>query len=140
MERCEILERMARTLFVTSFADACEDKDAFPDFDANGQEACSGQDWFDAVTSVTPEAADIKAREIVEDFEARNARQLEEAGDEWAAISGHRREPTEDQFGHYLVMMYLGHGVGLWDDIDEPVTGFDTGNVEFYAWDWMDAA
>ena len=69
MDRESILEHMARTLFVSAHAGACEDREAFPDFDPRDQIASGGEDWFDVVTDPTPPQAEAKAREIAEDFE-----------------------------------------------------------------------
>ena len=138
MDRDEILESVARTLFVTAFADACTDEEAHPDFDAGDQAAGAGENWFDTVTDPTPEAATVKAAEIAADFEARNGRTVEDAAAEWAGYPGHVREPNEDRFGYFLAMQSLGAGVGLWDDAVAPREArFATGYFWFDACDWL---
>ena len=139
MEREEILESVARTLFVSAFADACEDDEAHPDFDAGDQAAGAGEDWFDTVTDPTPEAATVKAAEVVADFERRNERTVEDAAAEWAGYPGHgRRGNDEAAFGYCLAMQSLGHGVGFWDDVSMPEDArFATGYFWFDACDWL---
>jgi hypothetical protein len=143
MNRDTILEHMARTLFVTSFAEACEDRVAYSDFDPRDQAAGAGEDWFDTVTDPTPPQAVAKARDIAIDFEALNGRTLENAGEQWAAIPGHCYRTADDAeaFGFRLAMQALGHGVGLWDDVNDPsevgYATFYVGYTEFYAWDWI---
>ena len=138
MDRDEILESVARPLFVTSFADACGDDEAFPNFEPGDQAAGAGDDWFDTVTDPTPDAATAKAAEIVADFERRNERTVEDAADEWAQYPGHVREPDEKRFGYFLAMQSLGHGVGLWDDALAPQEArFETGYFWFSADEWL---
>ena len=136
MKRESILAHMARTLFVSTFADACDDSEAFPGFDARGQEAGPGEDWFDTVTDPTPPQAEEKAREIAADFEARNDWPLEVAGEQWASTPGQCYRMADDEaFGFRLAMQALGHGVGLWDDVAER-EGFKIGLFDFGAWNW----
>lgn len=137
-DREEILTSMARTLYVTAHADACEDEEAYPDYDRSDAPGAGGE-WFDATTGETPAAAVTKAAEIAADFESRNGRTLEDAGNAWAALEFYYGGRAHDlnQFGHYLTMTYLGHGVGLWDDFKGPnPDGFECGHAEFYAWDF----
>lgn len=132
--RAEILESIARTLFVMAFADACDDEER-TDIDQS-QAAGPGDDWFDTVTDETPKEAESKARDIAADFEARNGRTLESAGEQWAALEfyyGGGRDHGLGEFGHCLAMRYLGTGVGLWDDYKgENPDGFECGYAEFY--------
>ena len=81
----------------------------------------------------------VQVLRLLETFEADNERRIEEAGEEWSELEGFGRyEPDADHFGHYLVMMFLGHGVGLWDDVDEPVdTSWNVGDTEYYIFDWL---
>ena len=133
--RAEILESIARTLFVTAYADACEDTDeggCQPDMT---QAAGAGEDWFDTVTDETPGEARETARDIADDFEARNGRKLEAAGAQWTRLEFHYNRGPHDleSFGHYLAMTCLGHGVGLWDDYKgDTLDGFECAHAEFY--------
>lgn len=138
-DREEILTSMARTLYVTAHADACEDEEAYPDYDRSDAPGAGGE-WFDATTGETPAAAVTKAAEIAADFETRNGWPLEAACDHWTGLEFHYgggRPHDADQFGHYLIMTYIGSGVGLWDDHrgGEP-DGFECGNAEFSAYDF----
>ena len=142
-ERDEIVDSVARMLFVTAFADACEDEElASEGFEIDRTQAAgAGQDWFDTVTDDTPGEAIDRAREIVADFEARNSRTIEDAGNEWSALDFHYgagREHGLERFGYCIAMTYLGAGVGLWDDFrgDKP-PAFECAYTEFNALEFL---
>ena len=138
MERSEIFQSMARTLFVLSIADHHDEEETnwtYP-YAPGG-----GVDWFDCVTVDTPEVCEIKANSLIERFEADNERRVTVAAAEWAMLEGHSRDiDNANGFGHYLVMMFLGHGVGLWDDVSEPADGgFEVGNTDdVNFWEWYE--
>lgn len=138
--REEILESIARTLFVCAMADAIENPES--ELYGSPQGASHGQDWFDTVTDETPASADVAAEKIVADFETVNGWTVETAAIAWLALAKPYavRTHNADSFGHYLAMEYLGHGVGLWDDTPigvsaETVDGFKTGYMAFSEWD-----
>ena len=143
MDRDTIVESIARTLYVSSYADACENEEAFGDLVFDRSEAAgSGEDWLETVRSATPPAALKTAQDIVSDFEASNKRTLEDACAEWLRVAYDKIplfDADEQTFGHYLAMQALGHGVGLWDEVDQPEgSAFDVGFYEFTAWDWVE--
>lgn len=133
-EYTEILESIARTLFVIAFADACGELSS-GDID-HEQAAGAGDDWFDTVTDDTPDEAVTRAREIADDFEKRNGCRLESAGAEWTGFDFHyEKGRTHDleAFGHGLAMTYIGSGVGLFDGFKgENPKGFECGHSEFH--------
>lgn len=157
-ERAEIVESIARALFVSSFAAICDelaagDAETAEDFEGLSEEsrerlesqaAGMGGDWMDTVTDDTPAEAFAVAEEIASAFEERNRRALAEACEEWLLLDHYyaRREPSADDFGHYLAMESIGHGVGLWDNIKrrrDATRGFEHGYAgeDFSAWDWI---
>lgn len=122
----EILESMARTLWVTAYADAVEDwgnenGEAHPDH----PRARGGQDWFD-VAPETPQEAKDKAAACF-DWLTQNNGLLIQA---YEAIPSPKGTPKE--FGYYLVMEGLGHGVA-WSDNYEPHK-LDVPYIEFSCW------
>lgn len=152
---------VARTAFVSSYADAIESRrchacDAMEDgadleqgehivlgklwrgdicANCNREypRAGSGEDWFDAASELgTPPEAFKFADEVLADFEKRNGVDLETLCANWEAAT----DQDTDRFAHYLAMQYLGHGVGLGDDVPngsdyEPP---ETGSREFSAY------
>jgi hypothetical protein len=140
MPKQEIIEHVARTLFVCAFADACDDEEI--DFDPRGQKAGSQENWFDTVTDPTPESAILKAKEIVTNFELQNERDVGNAVTEWAELHFAKkgyitREIAEEKFGYYLAMEALGHGVSLWDDVCQPEDSrFEVGYFEYGFWEF----
>lgn len=116
--------------------------------------AGAGADWDDYV----PEDAELAqpaalewADAVVRDFEERNGAKLEDLGEAWDTARGWTPEDPElssfewsddgpERFGHCVAMEYLGHGVGLGDDVhyrapySRPATGWN----EFDRWalDW----
>jgi hypothetical protein len=76
--------------------------------------ARSGEDWMDATAELkTPPQAWDWADAVLADFVRRNGVDLETLCLGWMDATGE----DEDRFGHCLAMQYLGHGVGLGDDI-----------------------
>lgn len=123
----EILESMARTLWVTAYADAA---DAW--FEEEGQDhpdhprARGGQDWFD-VAPETPQEAKDKAAEFFDELTQRNGLLIQA----YEVIPCPKGSPST--FGYYLVMEGLGHGVA-WTDHGYPPHKLDVPYIEFSCW------
>ena len=129
MDRETVVESAARALFVSTFADICDDEDAPADFDDRDQKAGAGEDWMDCVSEPTPQPCWARAEEIVEAYERDNGVSIESA-------------PSfgldSDKFGHYLAMESMGHGVGLFEYAPKgqrPKVAYR----EFSAYEWMDS-
>ena len=115
--RDEILQSMARTLFVTAYADAVDEGEI------DGPSAGGGEDWMDVAPEASPETAEhaLKlAERMLAEFLKLNGGTLESLCEEWCSPESQTyangREHDADLFGHYIAMQSLGHGVGLNDD------------------------
>lgn len=91
-----------------------------------------------SATLKTPPQAFAWADSVLADFERRNGVDLETLFLNWSEVTG--RE--EDRFGHCLALQYLGHGVGLGDDIPtrSAYTAPECGWSEFHASEYDFAA
>lgn len=148
--REQILKSMARTVFVTAYADACDEYDNTPlDAEANERfadapRACRSGDWMD----VAPDAAQFMpcaaieawqlAVKMLNKFVSLNGEQIHGTDreqtmqtllDEWCS-STDRIDRNAGTFGHYLAMQSLGHGVGLNDNICPGSREWKTGHFE----------
>lgn len=118
-DRDEFVDAAARAMWVSSWASAAEE-----------QGESFGGDLMD-VAPPTPDEA-IEAAEV---FATRLARVNEVDIDRlWVraahAPGKHYREPTVEDFGHYLAMASLGHGVSWFDD--HPPFLLEIPHSEFY--------
>lgn len=125
--RDTIIEAAARALWVSAYMDHVEgdDPDSAPDLalacpfgDPAHPRPGAGEDWMDFAPP-TGNAARVKARELIDQIEARNACEI---GAHLAALMalwavyGKGAMPEPEKFGHYLAMEALGHGVSWADD------------------------
>lgn len=111
-----IVTEMARTFFVTSYADAWDRKELPP----KAPHAGPGDEWFACAPEETPMAARLLADSLVKAIEEHDDIRLEEVFQKNASLpDGHLCEPTADSFGYCLAMECLGHGVGWADDHPE---------------------
>lgn len=110
----DIIMAMARAFWVDAWASREEEE---------GRRAAGpGEDLMDAAPP-TPAVAIHFARQYAKDFQTANDADLMDLYQRAAAMPGkHREEPTEADFGHYIAMEAMGHGVG-WSD-DHPEHGF----------------
>lgn len=125
----EILDSVARTLFVNAYANAA-DRAEEDGSEFHGDRAGSGDDWFD-VAPEEPEDAKTFARMLLN----RVGELAWSKGDrtpcdadsvvrklcaDWIRHGGDSgsRFSAEELFGFRLTMQSLGHGVGLRDDTD----------------------
>lgn len=109
-----VVEAMARALFVSAYADHCDEEGSDP----NLPRAMCGSDWMD-VAPPTPQYALDAANQLLGRIEQLNGTNI------WALLAravkadGHVYQQNEEYvrlFGHYLAMQSLGHGVGWFDD------------------------
>jgi len=111
-----ILSEMARTFFVTAYADAWDNKELPP----TAPHAGPGDEWFACAPEETPRAARVLAESLVTAIETHDDVKVEEVFQRNADLTeGHLSEPTPDSFGYCLAMECLGHGVGWGDDHPE---------------------
>lgn len=109
-----ILKSMARTLWVCAWAD-------FQDSD-EGEGYPAGSQLMD-IAPETPEAAYFEAARLMGQYEALNRAHIYVlVSAAWNADSPNNNYVSSaddeyiESFGHYLVMMALGHGVSWFDD------------------------
>jgi hypothetical protein len=111
--RTEIIDSMARTIFVCAWADREE---------SEGR-SYSGQDLFDVAPEDTPTEAFDLAYKWAHEVEETNGWPLDKLyadalvviyaeGAKWYTT----RKPSEERFGHCLAFEIMGHGVGWSDD------------------------
>jgi len=106
--RDEILAGIARALFVSAYAYAHEEGEI------DGPRPGPQEDWMDYAPE-TPLSAKAAAVDLADQVERLNSETLDAL---W--VQNAHAELDSQQFGHYLAMQALGHGVGLRDyDIDD---------------------
>jgi hypothetical protein len=109
MSQDDIVESMARTLWVSAYASYAEENPR----KRGVVHARGGQNWHD-VAPETPPAAERAAGELAELFKVKNNASLEQLAQRARVADG--KKIDEEDFGHYLAMMAMGEGVGWWDD------------------------
>ena len=113
--RDEIVEAMARAIWVSAYITASHDDDDL-------QQAGPGEDWYDVVPD-TPLAAHDVAEQFATELERTNQLGLIYMFDRAAHRRGkHDRPPTPEEFGAMLVAESQGSGV-RWGD-NHPEHGF----------------
>ena len=109
----DILEGMARALWVTSYADWVEQQDVTAQRELGAR---GGQDWND-VAPETPESASDAARDLYLAISRANDKSpVDLLGEALRADGKKFSSSLADSFGHYLAMQALGHGVSWFDD------------------------
>ncbi len=118
-DRDEFMDAAARALWVQAWADAAEEQG----------ETLSGE-LMDQAPETPPQAHEA-AKELAVALEQSNG-PLSHLWEKAATAKGkHYSEPTVEDFGHYLAMSALGHGVS-WED-DHPDVGIKLPSMEFHA-------
>jgi len=103
--RRDIIDAMARALFVSAWGSREEERGR----------SHGGEDLMD-IAPATSLAAKREARELAEEIEKDNGKRLDELYEIAAAAPGkHYKDPNPNDFGHYLAMEAMGHGVS-WGD------------------------
>jgi hypothetical protein len=138
----QIVESMARTLFVNAYADHCEDGE-YNEGNGGPCEGCAlwghndghpqpggGQDWVDFAPETPPEALDA-ANLLAALITGRNGTKLESLLERAVKADGNPEVNDKylEDFGHYLAMQALGHGVSWTDDHAE--FGYKSPRFEF---------
>lgn len=113
MSREGIIEGMARALWVTSYADYVEGLSKQERIAAGTPVSLSGIEWMDESPS-TPEAAEKAGAELAALYESENDMSLNDL--ERRAVEAEGGDIDDENFGHYLAMMAMGHGVSWFDD------------------------
>lgn len=127
--RNNILKSVARSLFVSAYADAYETGTIPPELPHAGAQ----ENW----SNLAPESrcADLAAVLLVEKTEKLNKKPMSvlylEATREIEGES-HLKEPTPESFGYCIAMQAIGSGVA-WTD-NHPDTGIKIPNIEV----WLD--
>jgi hypothetical protein len=106
-EREEIVDAMARTFFVSAWADAMEEA---------GQRLQG--ELMDQAPATPPEAHEFaeKAAKRIEESNRQSLPELYERMANFGHANDHSREPSAFEFGYSLAMMYMGSGVSWFDD------------------------
>lgn len=99
----QVLTGIAKAIFATAWADQQEEQG----------NSLSGQEIMDVMPEV-PVEAKFKAKEILQDIEQANHKSINELFQDACKADGGECNPEE--FGHYLAMQTLGHGVSWFDD------------------------
>lgn len=116
----EVLDMIARTLFVTAWADEEE----------RAGRGYPGQDLMDVAPETPPEAAQA-AMELMKAFELLNKDGFPELLAK--TLRAGKLEDSlknREEFGYLLAMQALGHGVGLGDEFGDH--GLEVPDIEFY--------
>lgn len=118
----QIIASMARTLHVTAYADGVENKTI------KGCKAGAGQDWMDVAPKTRPIATQT-AFYLAGQIATMNGKSLLFLVRDAMKADGKIKSLSDDvdtydskylsDFGHYIVMESLGHGVGWTDDHEE---------------------
>jgi hypothetical protein len=119
-----IIDAMARTLWVTHWGDEHERK---CEEDSEHELPWGGGDDLMDVAPETPWQAYVDAGRLVGMVEARNRLQIDAAwasalkrdGVNWEELDEAATRKSKEDFGHYLTMEALGHGVSWMDDHEE---------------------
>ena len=118
----EILDSMARTLWVNAWADWMEEQG----------ESLRGELFSQAPK--TPREAVKAAQSLAKKIESMNGMDMGELWEKASTAEGrHSSRPDKEDFGYGLAMRSLGHGVA-WED-DHPDIGIKYPLVEFGPWD-----
>lgn len=134
-----IRNAMARTLWVTSYADyvdelSPEEREAILGTEQHPDN--EGRDWDDVAPEETPQGAHQAARDLAELFAVSEGIGRRRPMTELFEMAHHadtgeplelehmfgdekRKAPQWEMFGHYMVMQALGHGVSWFDDHKE---------------------
>lgn len=105
-ERAEIVGHMARTLFVSAYADGVEAGEI------DGDAAGSGEDWFDVAPDTVPDECTEQAEYIALSIERLNGSTLPDLFTTYHDATGCEAH----RFGSALAMRAIGRGVAPSDD------------------------
>lgn len=108
MLRDEIIESMARALFVSAWASSEEE----------AGRSHGGKELMD-IAPRTSKRAEQAAKKLAAEMEKTNGIPIEALYILAALQPGKRygkEDPSPHLFGHYMAMQALGHGVSWWDD------------------------
>jgi hypothetical protein len=109
----QIRAAMAKAFFASAWADMQEEKDS----DDESRVNLSGKEIFDVMPSTIDPAAEHAARTLAMDLERANGASIVAVFCKAKRIALETkqgdRDLTPENFGHYLAMQAMGHGVGL---------------------------
>lgn len=120
--RDSFLEGAAKAFFATAYADYVEEADStdndLDETERNDRANCArpgaGEDWMDYLPAIPPNAYAL-AGELWEALHKANG----EAGVYSLVLRAEAADgkaPDAEEFGHYLAMQAMGHGVSWFDD------------------------
>jgi hypothetical protein len=105
----EILHGMAKAIWVTSFANWCEEVPSRMRKHGPGP----GGDWVDVVDD-PPASAEQAAADMAEAFREQNGVSMADLCERATGADG--KNANSENFGHYMAMQAMGHGVSWFDD------------------------
>lgn len=131
--RTEIVDAMARTYFVSAFADL---QDRLREEGRRYVDPGPGGDWMD-IAPKTPRDARVFAQTVAKSIEAHYGTSLDRIYEIAVSTPGTRygNRQSPDNFGYGIAMQSVGHGVSWFDDNPEfSVNGkrFQTPSAEFH--------
>jgi hypothetical protein len=112
-----IIEAMAKAFFASAWADLQEDKDIDDETRVN----LSGREIMDVMPDEIDPAAFHAAKTLAMDLQRMNRMSVMDLFHDAAVITNGDRDLTLENFGHYLAMQAMGHGVGLADAFGDEV-------------------
>lgn len=128
-----IARAMARAFFMSAFADAYDDAhDDCPERARIG--SMCGRDFRDVLPEQCDPGAESAAQELCEKLEKENGRDLFNLyydAQEARVFRARLKNMTPENFGHFLAMQSMGHGVGLEELGDEVRNHVIVPDVEF---------
>jgi hypothetical protein len=128
----EVKQGMARAFFVSAYADAWEDADDSSERKRN-LGSMAGRNWETVAPKendpAAERAADELALSIQKDNSAEDLADLYHRAMDAKELCRGDRDMTPRNFGHYLAMQAMGHGVGLADAFGDAVA--DLVNVDY---------
>jgi hypothetical protein len=117
--RRQIVDAMARAFFVSAWAQGEEEKPDFHERGYGGHGHGRGVELME-VAPATSASAKKHAKEIATRIERDNGKSLGELYAMAAEAPGrHSKDPNPYDFGHYIAMQSMGHGVSWYDDHPE---------------------
>lgn len=112
-ERGRILQGMADAMFQQAWADDTEEK--HKKSGKKGLSPLSGNE-ISKIAPATPESAKKAAEKLAKQFEKANGKKIEDLYADAMKADGNESGDKCEEFGHYLAMQALGHGVSWFDD------------------------
>lgn len=113
METDTIRDAIARSLWLSAYADAIDNAIGNGEESARDFRAGPGEDWNNVVPIGFPKEARDKADAILATMRGKLADNFAPCVSTWRNETGR----DDDRLGHCIALQSLGHGVGIGDDL-----------------------